>query len=154
MNPDSVLCYSPRPESEVEWEDLLVRLEVMPRALSLLLEDRDSTGGQSTDLLESLLEAELFTCFFLAQAASLPVTPVGDPANRSPATDSVDRFVRLRARNFAIVQRRGIDVWLWKAEVGDGVSATVYQVLRALAERDSTVLAGVRGLTDTGAGGC
>ena len=38
MTPDDLLKLPARPESEVEWEDLLVRLELMPKALRVELE--------------------------------------------------------------------------------------------------------------------
>ena len=55
----------------------------------------------------------------------------------------VRRFAGLRARTFAMVQRRGLDVWDWRVE-GDG---TVYQLLRWLAEHDASLLTRLRAAT-------
>ena len=49
----------------------------------------------------------------------------------------------MRARNFAMVQRRGVDVWEWAGEL-DGVRVTVYQLLSWLMRRDAEALAALR----------
>jgi hypothetical protein len=61
--------------------------------------------------------------------------------------DGVRRFERLRTRNFAMVQRRGIEVWEWRLETGDHTRPTVYQLLAYLAEGDIESLAKIRAAT-------
>jgi hypothetical protein len=55
-----------------------------------------------------------------------------------------DRFAAVRARNFAMVQRRGVDVWEWAGEL-DGLRVTVYQLLSWLMRSDAALLAALRG---------
>ncbi|MEX2584509.1 MAG: hypothetical protein WD766_14670 [Gemmatimonadota bacterium] len=139
-----------RPESEVEWEDLLVRIEVMPRALRVLLEGVDGSDPTVRALLADLLRREAFASDFLERAAGHP----GEPQTMPTQEDAVERFVRLRTRNFAMMQRRGIDVWEWEAEIAGGGTASVYQLLSALAAGDVDLLAALRGFSGTGSGAC
>ena len=146
MDPLELAALPARPESEFEWEDLLVRLELMPRALKVQMEN----AGAATDA-HSLAEHVRLEAFVndrleraaTGEAAAAPapdsVRPeVGDPA------EEVDRFVRLRSRNFAMLQRRGINVWDWSVEVDGSTRATVFQLLTLLARRDVELLGRLR----------
>jgi hypothetical protein len=68
--------------------------------------------------------------------------------------DALDRFVRLRARNFAMVQRRGIDIWEWEATTDGRNRASVFQVLSLLAREDVSALAAIRSFARDGAQVC
>ncbi len=138
-----------RPPSEVEWEELLVRLEVTPRALRLAVED---AGGDTPELraalagivaheewlaklLDDLRERRPGSAFAGPGAAA---EAPAEPAARLAAT-----FARLRDRNFAQVQRRGLGVWEWASSV-DGRPVTAYQVLQWTARMDGEMLAALR----------
>lgn len=149
MRIDEVRTLPARPPSEVEWEDLLLRIEVMPRALRVHLEGIDRAAEALLPILSGLVERELLVRDFLERAAL-----AGDPEAAEPAAhlvwghaDAVDRFVHLRTRNFAMVQRRGLEVWEWEQDLGGTGSASVYQILTRLAAADVEVLAAVRALT-------
>jgi hypothetical protein len=154
MDPEKVLGFPPRPPSEVEWEELLLRLEIMPRAIMVLVEELPTAGGRGAREAGDLLLRERRVRDYLERAAELPPSPssVAEEAESTP--EKMEHFVRLRARNFAIVQRRGLEVWDWAADIGAGRAATVHQVLRALAEEDAATLAAVRRLIQTGPGVC
>jgi hypothetical protein len=55
-----------------------------------------------------------------------------------------ERFVALRGRNFAAVQRRGLEVWGWTAEAPGMGSVTAYQLILASVALDSRTLAEMR----------
>jgi len=135
-----------RPVSEVEWEDLLLRLEVMPRALRYVLDDRD--GAEVGDALRELADREGWVQSYLARAlpwgGAAPEVAFGMAQVVVRSEDALDRFMRLRGRSFAILQRRGIDVWEFEAEVMPGRSATVHQVLVGLTALDVDALAVLR----------
>ena len=46
--------YAARPLSEVEWEELLVRYELTPRALRVALDDGDPAGPRVADLVHAI----------------------------------------------------------------------------------------------------
>ena len=62
--------------------------------------------------------------------------------------------MRTRNRNFAMVQRRGIDVWDWGAAVDLSPRVSVYQVLARLAQGDVDALARLRATRIQGAPVC
>lgn len=143
-----------RPESEFEWEDLLLRLEIMPRALRVELER--AKKEEAPAILAVLTEREETVQRLLEAVAVAGVAP-GEPGIPSGAEASVsasgagpadgsevERFVRLRGRNFAMLQRRGIDVWNWKVRIGAAGEATVFQLLSFLAHEDVETLARLR----------
>jgi hypothetical protein len=145
------------PPSEVEWEDLLFRLELMLRALRVVLEDAPGAPRPSgvDEILEEMVRRERFVGDFLERAAA-PVEAEKGAAARSDPTgeDPVQLFLRLRARNFAMVQRRGIEVWKWSGWAEDDGRATVYQVLSQLAAGDVAALAELRGHARKGGDPC
>lgn len=163
MEPDQLVGLALRPQSEFEWEDLLVRVELMPRALRVTM-DEVGASREAATLLDSLLQRELVVARFLEAAADragvlgvrhpgesrepapdVPISAVGDPAQGLVyQADTLEHFNSVRARSFAMMQRRGIDVWNWSGPVEDGSVATVYQVLTDLVRSDVDILAALR----------
>jgi hypothetical protein len=137
-----------RPVSEVEWEEVLLRLELMPRALKLVLEEVRTDAESVRGELRRMVEREESAREFLESAAGL--LPTSRPTIAQPSRnqeDAVDRIVRLRNRNFALVQRRGIEVWDWAApDRGDEPGGTMYQLLAYLTASDGATLAALRRL--------
>ncbi|SOD03011.1 hypothetical protein SAMN05216486_10738 [bacterium JGI 053] len=141
--------YPATPPSEVEWEELLVRYELTPRALHATLDDvalegdaRDRVG----DLLRALVANELqVTELFAAMRDGLPVQvdPRIEVMSAEPRA-AYERFAALRGRNFAAVQRRGLEVWGWSAEAPGQGTVTAHQLILASTALDAETLAGVR----------
>jgi hypothetical protein len=147
-----------RPPSEVEWEELLVKYEITPRALRLAAEDAGpERAGGIVGALEALLANEVLTAALLEEMAARaegrePPAP-GAHEDREGADDAgrlVARITRLRGRNFAGVQRRGISVWDWAAE-REGTTVTPYRLLLSSVALDRDVLARVREIAGAGA---
>lgn len=144
-----------RPDSVAEWEDLLVRLEIAPRAVRVTLEEvEDSTSAARALRTAAYREAEVGR--LLESAADLPQS-----AGREDGVLAEDglsalsiRFASLRARTFALVQRRGLEVWEWRAPLPSGSAVTVYQLLLWLAKQDAALLAELRRARRGGRDGC
>jgi hypothetical protein len=156
MTPEQLSKFAPHPPSVAEWEDLLVRLEIMPRALRANLEEAGARGLETEWVLRELVERETAAGAWLERAVTgeEPRDADGPGVAGGGAEDLAGRFVRVRARNFAMVQRRGVQIWGWSAETPDGYTPTVHQVLAWLAENDAHALAHLRqGTRRTGAGG-
>jgi hypothetical protein len=141
--------YPASPPSEVEWEELLVRYELTPRALRVALEDGDADGPARErlgDLLRALVAHEL------QAAALLAAMRDGRPVDGESRVEMLsaepraayERFAALRGRNFAAVQRRGLEVWRWTTEAPGMGSVTAYQLILASTALDSQTLAGMR----------
>lgn len=153
-------AFPPHPPSEVEWEDLLVRLEIAPRALRLALEQGDpARPGVAETLLDALVLELLVrgTLEAMAEGREAPNSvgfegPAGGAEPVEPDT-LVDEIERHRLRNFMFVQRRGINVWEWRARGGFWDGATLYQLLGGAMLHDARLLAGVRGARGGDAGG-
>lgn len=145
MNGEDLTTLAPRPASIAEWEDLLVRMEIMPRAVSGTL---DAESGPATpEILQAMVEREGTVARWLEiVAAGLPEPskPPGSPAGGSDPRDLAERFASLRSRNFAMLQRRGLEVWEWSGVVDGGRTATVHQVLGWLLASDASALAALR----------
>jgi hypothetical protein len=153
MAAEALVSLPALPPAVAEWEDLLVRLEIMPRALRGTLEGRDGRDPAVRATLRELLDRELRVGQWLERAAfgdavDAPLQPAAD----ADARWLEDRFVAVRARNFAMVQRRGVDVWEWAGEM-DGARITVYQLLSWLMRSDAAVLAALRSPV-AGVGAC
>lgn len=140
----------PRPPSEVEWEDLLYRLELMNRALNVALEEVSEATAEVRAVLTEMVERER------AVGRMLEIGAFGsldtDHGSTSASNDYDDaslahRFIRIRSRNFAMLQRRGLEVWDWRFSVADA-EIGIYQLLVGLARADITALAALR---ETGA---
>jgi hypothetical protein len=136
------------PPSVAEWEDLLVRVELMPRALRSTLEG-DAGGPVVDGLLREMVEREARFGRWLQgladAAAGVPAeAAAGAAAAGAGSGDLPERFARLRARTFAMVQRRGLEVWRWAGELEGYGAPTVYQALTLLVREDVRALAALR----------
>ena len=81
----------------------------------------------------------------MVQGIDAPASVVVDLRDESLA-GLLAQFTRLRARTFALVQRRGLNVWEWTSRGrGPFQGATAYQFLQAVASSDGELLAAVRG---------
>ncbi|HEY0015920.1 MAG TPA: hypothetical protein VGC13_06360 [Longimicrobium sp.] len=145
-----------RPPSEVEWEDLLVRVEIAARALRVAVEDAPAdhpgvvqalgTGVRGEMALQRMLEA-------MVDGRELPADlGVGAEVVAGDAPSLVAEYGRLRYRSFLMVQRRGLNVWDWQVRGGPYDGATAYQLFQAAARTDGALLAAVRGAARQGAG--
>jgi hypothetical protein len=139
-----------RPASEMEWEDLLVRYEIGPRALRLALDDGDASGVARTrvcDLLRALVFNEMWTAT-LFEAMRTGARPAhGSPRIETMSDDPgalYERYTQLRGRNFAAVQRRGLEVWGWETVAHPHGPVTAHQLIHAACALDGQTLAGVR----------
>lgn len=157
----SFAAYPAEPADIAEWEDLLVRFEIMPRALRNTLERVSLEDAARAALLRLLAReewaVETFGALREASAASAPPSEAEEPLD--PGGDLEDLAVRIaqrRAKNFAQVQRRGLEVWGWSAPLGEHGGVTTFQLLRWLVAGDVAALAALRAAAraDSGAGAC
>lgn len=136
----------PRPPSEVEWEDLLVRVEIAPRALRVAVEDAPADSAHVVRSLQAALRAERRLQDELM--AIIDEREAGASSSGEAIPDDAEALVaeyaRLRFRSFVMVQRRGLSVWDWTVRGGDSDGATAYQLFQSAAHRDGALLAAVR----------
>ena len=137
------------PPSEVEWEELLARMEIAPRALRLAVDDsRADPEALAAELVSAVL-AEVWLSAAIEAMEHGETVRSSDGGGMEGAGEGLDglaaSYVRLRTRNFVRLQRRGIDVWAWSADV-DGAPTTMHQVLAAVVAADGARLARVRAL--------
>jgi hypothetical protein len=144
----------PRPPSEVEWEDLLVRLELMPKALRILLEEPGPELAAIRPLVEGLARKEGWLGEYLQSASGEDGFREAGRVEPADGAAAAELFVRLRARNFAMLQRRGLVVWDWGGSAPDGTPATAYQVLSRTVRNDVESLAAIREALKGGAIEC
>lgn len=143
MRHEAAPSLPPQPLEIAEWEDLLVRLEIMPRALRSTL-DGVPNGAEIDRIISEMVQREESAGRWLEVAAT------GEPADDSRGTrgpgirNPVERFEALRLRNFSMVQRRGVEVWGWRATTGEGSEVTVYQLLSSLVLSDAEALLALR----------
>lgn len=156
-----VVSLPPAPPSVAEWEDLLVRMEIMVRALRVSLEPRAGHPVAVGESLRALVDREALVGEWLQAASSAgsarPVgvpEPVGGEREREDPRWLAERFASLRARNFAMLQRRGLEVWGWTATLPGGERPTAYQMVTALVRLDADALAALRLGTQPGAALC
>ena len=139
----------PRPPSEVEWEDLLVRLEIMPRALRVAVEDAPARHSGVSEVLRTGVTGEMALRAMLeaiVDGRELPADlGTGVEAMPEDPRALLAEYARLRTRNFVMVQRRGLNVWDWRVRGGPYPGATAYQLFQAAARMDGALLAAVRG---------
>ncbi|HEV2130971.1 MAG TPA: hypothetical protein VGR27_07710 [Longimicrobiaceae bacterium] len=152
MPGDPFLAFPPRPTDLAEWEELLVRLELGPRALRFAMDDIDRPSAAVLEPLNRLVAMELWTARALdtmrrgggAVPEKIGISHV-DPADAAAgARKRLEEYVALRTDNFAALQRRGIQVWEWSAELEGGGTVTAYQVVRRALQIDGEVLRAVR----------
>jgi hypothetical protein len=153
---DALETFPLRPPSEVEWEDVLLRVELMTRALRNTTEELEPHA--IAPVLEAMLAREARIGAWLEAHAVEETATSGTKRAASsagatisgPPEQLVDRLVSLRARNFAMVQRRGLGVWEWRGpfEVSEGSTpeATAYQLLTWLVREDVRSLAALRAI--------
>lgn len=135
-----------RPAGLPEWEDLLVRYEIMARALRVTLEEVDRQPGAAAETLRRMVRREAEFSGWLARArgdAEPGPTGPGAEEQTDPAA-LADRFASLRARNFAMLQRRGVDVWEWSGPLAGAGTVTAHQLVSALVGSDAVALAELR----------
>jgi hypothetical protein len=137
------------------WEDLLVRFEIMPRVLRVTLEEAGGTDGAAAEILRRLIASEDELSAWIREASAAG----GDPVHPAPGSagdlrELADRFASLRARNFAMLQRRGVDVWDWTAPLAAGERMTALRVLGDQVRSDAEALRALRGGVQLGVAGC
>jgi len=144
------------PPSEVEWEELLVRYEIAPRALRAALDDGEAAAAERVgDLLRALVVNELLVSVLFSamrDGRAVGTEPRIEMMSAEPRA-AYERFAALRGRNFAAVQRRGLEVWDWRAEAPGIGPVTAHQLILASTALDAETLAGVREAL-RGAGAC
>lgn len=135
-----------RPASEVEWEDLLVRVEIAPRALRVAVEDAPAGHRGVTEALRMGVMAEAVLQDMLEAIVE------GRDARNGFGLEGMEHdpqvllacYARLRTRSFAMVQRRGLNVWDWTVRGGAYPGATAYQLFQGAARMDGMLLDAVR----------
>jgi hypothetical protein len=137
------------PPSEVEWEDLLVRYELAPRAVRLALDEDDPDTVRRGDLLRVLITNERLTAaLFAAMREGRDFAdPFGAPQVMMLPGDPqalAARFAELRGRNFAAVQRRGLEVWQWRTTTREFGEITAYQMIQRSVDLDAGTLGALR----------
>jgi hypothetical protein len=147
---DRLPVFAERPPSEVEWEDLLARMELAPRAFQLAADDA-SGSPRVAHVLASAFALESWFAAALRELQAGGTVPLA--SGLAPAAggalagrEVLDGFSALRARNFAALQRRGISVWDWSAATHqEGGRVTTFQAASAVVEMDGRHLAVLRG---------
>jgi hypothetical protein len=150
-----------RPESVADWEDLLVRFEIMPRVVRVTLEDVGDEA-QAEEVLMRMIDREARAAEWLNVASGGSGSDVGGRVASSGAGASplagipplVEMLTSRRARNFAMLQRRGLQVWDWRADSGSEPAMTAYQLVAGLVASDARELAALRALTIAGEIAC
>jgi len=137
----------PHPAHVADWEDLLVRLEIAPRALRVTLEDAPAGDPEVRALVARAAAGE--RAFQRAMEAMQAGAPLPDAAPRpeeeeGDARSLAEAFSSLRMRTFAMAQRRGVDVWAWQAADAEGRTLTVYQLFTRMVREDARLLAALR----------
>lgn len=138
----------PHPAHVADWEDLLVRLEIAPRALRVTLEDAPADDPEVRAIVARAAAAE--RACQRAMEAMQAGGPLPDAAPDAAEEDGGDArtlaeaFTSLRMRTFAMAQRRGVDVWAWEAADAEGRTLTVYQLFTRMVRGDARLLAALR----------
>jgi hypothetical protein len=147
---DRLMIFPERPPSEVEWEELLARLDLAPRAFQLASDD--AAGNPRVEpVLASAFALENWFAVALKELRAGGMIPLDFGFTRAAggattAREVLEGFSALRARNFAALQRRGIDVWEWSAATKEeGGRVTTFQAASAVVEMDGRHLAVLRG---------
>jgi hypothetical protein len=152
-----------RPPSIAEWEELLIRLEIAPRALRIAVEEAPDTPALRGTLARLLAEEALRVRRIDAMTEGAPLPAAVDDASADAARGASQdttaealavEFARVRARLFARAQRRGIDVWDWAGTLPDGTRLSAYQLLLGAMRGDAELLAAVRAAVREGAARC
>jgi hypothetical protein len=145
------------PPSVAEWEDLLLRMEVMQRVLRNTLEGVPDADAKAAEVLAALVRREAGMGGWLEAVSGVPGRSAAERPTESAAADAralADRFASLRARNFAMLQRRGLEVWRWTAEFDGHGEVSAYQAITWLVAEDVRALAALRERTAGDARAC
>jgi hypothetical protein len=138
----------PHPAHVADWEDLLVRLEIAPRALRVTLEDAPAGDPEVRALVARAAAGErVFQRMMEAMHAGDPFPEAAAAPAEEPGDDArtlADAFTSLRMRTFAMAQRRGVDVWAWQSADAEGRTLTVYQLFNRMVREDARLLAALR----------
>jgi hypothetical protein len=158
MLPEEITAHRRTPGSVGDWEELLVRLEIVPRVARNAIEDLGD-GDAAAVALSAAVAREAAVGRWLEEAAGVAGGGRGveAPEGGDGRADELSlRFASLRARTFAMLQRRGLEVWEWEAPVAGrgGVRVTAHQLLLWLARRDAELLAALREATTLGRAAC
>src|SRR5690606_9470954 len=78
MEAERILAHPPHPPSEVEWEDLLLRLEVMTKAIRIAAEE-PTDGVDAPEVVRALVGREVAARDFLERAAGEPSSAPAEP---------------------------------------------------------------------------
>lgn len=158
MDASRIAALPRRPAGLPEWEDLLVRFEIMARALRVTLEEADGGGEGAVGVLRRIVRDDAELASWLHGASTGHATETASEAPLPPEPDDprglADRFASLRARNFAMLQRRGIGVWEWTAPFGGAEPVTAYQMVTARVAADAEALRELREGIRPGAAAC
>jgi hypothetical protein len=138
-----------RPPSEVEWEELLVKLEIAARAVRLAAGDAADSPDLRRALAAALVVEDAFGRHLEDLRQGREITdlhgPWGPDAGPLPDPGSLAAGIAdRRARNFAAVQRRGIDVWEWRSPLTGGGAVSAYQLVQSRVQADAALLAELR----------
>ncbi len=148
MVDESIAGVPPHPPSIAEWEDLLVRLEIAPRALRVTLEDASPDDAEVRALVAAAAAREAVrqrAMEALQAGAPLPLDDAPEaPGGPDDVPSLAERFRSLRMRTFAMAQRRGVDVWAWQSSDEAGRTLTVYQLFTRMVRDDGALLAALR----------
>ncbi|HEX2094474.1 MAG TPA: hypothetical protein VHG28_18865 [Longimicrobiaceae bacterium] len=159
MTDDAFPAIPPVPPSVAEWEDLLVRVEIAPRALRATLEDVPGDDPEVRELVARAAEREAaWQRTMEALRAGKPVEG-GAPAplrvdGRIDTEAMVEVFGSLRMRTFAMAQRRGVDVWEWVTEGPDGSRVTPFRLFTRMVREDARLLGALRERARSGGIAC
>ncbi|HLL47489.1 MAG TPA: hypothetical protein VK399_12315 [Longimicrobiaceae bacterium] len=138
----------PHPAHVADWEDLLVRLEIAPRALRVTLEDAPAGDPEVRALVARAAAAErVFQRTMEAMHAGAPLPDAGSALPEEPGDDVrslAETYTSVRMRTFAMAQRRGVDVWAWQSADAEGRVLTVYQLFTRMVREDARLLAALR----------
>jgi hypothetical protein len=141
-----------RPPSEVEWEELLVKLEIAPRAIRVAVEDAaDSPALHEIVRRAALMEhwwGERLEDLRAGRSFSLEVAFAGWSMDGEPPNNrqALEVLAAERERNFGKLQRRGLEVWEWRSELVEGHPLTAYQFAQLRAAADAEVIRSIRAL--------
>lgn len=138
----------PHPAHVADWEDLLVRLEIAPRALRVTLEDAPAGDPAVRALVARAAAAErVFQRMMEAMQTGAPLPDAESAQPEEAGADALtlaEAYTSVRMRTFAMAQRRGVDVWAWQSPDAEGRTLTVYQLFNRMVREDARLLAALR----------
>jgi hypothetical protein len=154
--------YPARPPGIAEWEEALLRMEIAARALRIPLDAGAGRDAAAAAALRERVRAERRTAALLLAMADGREEPEAIDPEPAGAAGEVERaaidwlrdFERLRSRNFAMLQRRGLGVWDWGVRVDGATRVTAYQLLLGVLAEDAAVLGALRAAARTPGAAC